>query len=228
MFAFYCSTVFCYVLTHHISAQCCFSYRNHSFNLHQLTCSANQRTGFYMNCNTGLIWVNTKTARKLNTGNDLFVFPLYRSCIDSLYCLSTLSGQLFVFYCIFSLLQASNFFFTIAPFSSRTCFNGVRQGSSYSRMDQVKFVKGQTISLQIFKIYLVHSWIPWPIDSWWLILLKYFVSVLHGQYVNTAIFVSKFWSCNNHYIFRLIYVHIVCCIHISVIWNSRYMSWFMI
>ena len=101
---------FCYVLTHHISAQCCFSYRNHSFNLHQLTCSANQMTGFYMNCNTGLIWVNTKTARKLNTGNDLFVFPLYRCCIDSLYCLSTLSGQLFVFYCIFSLLQASNFF----------------------------------------------------------------------------------------------------------------------
>ena len=122
----------------------------------------------------------------------------------------------------FFVASSFEFFSTIAPFSSRTCFNGVRQGSSYSRMDQVKFVEGQTISLQIFKIYLVHSWIPWPIDSWWLILLKYFVSVLHGQYVNTAIFVSKFWSCNNHYIFRWIYVHIVCCIHISVIWNSRY------
>ena len=148
---------FCYVLTHHISAQCCFSYRNHSFNLHQLTCSANQMTGFYMNCNTVLIWVNTKTARKLNTGNDLFVFPLYRCCIDSLYCLSTLVRTTFRFLLHFFVASSFEFFSTIAPFSSRTCFSGVRQGSSYSRMDQVKFVEGQTISLQIFKIYLVHS-----------------------------------------------------------------------
>ena len=42
-----------------MSAQCCISYKNQSFDL-----QCNQMTGFYMKCNTGLKWANKHSLSK--------------------------------------------------------------------------------------------------------------------------------------------------------------------
>ena len=93
-------------------------------------------------------------------------------------------------------------------------------GSKYSRMDQVKFVKGSLKKIWIFhKFYLVHSWIPWPTfnDRECLQILENLEkhTILKSNRIQQLNSIATFWVRPLHHNQQQYKVH-----NMKIIWNA--------